>query len=75
MPAVSSVTPLGIGGGVGEVVAEAVRVVRDSGCRPDRRYITTVEGAPPAGQIGEETPGNDHPGPSAVTGSGSVFSR
>lgn len=27
-----SVTPLGVGEGVGEIVAEAVRVVRESGC-------------------------------------------
>jgi len=40
-----SVTPLGIGEGVGEVVAEAVRVVRDSGL-PNRTdaMFTTVEG-------------------------------
>ena len=40
-----SVTPLGIGEGVGEVVAEAVRVVRDSGL-PNRTdaMFTTIEG-------------------------------
>ena len=40
-----SVTPLGIGEGVGEVVAEAVRVVRESGL-PNRTdaMFTTVEG-------------------------------
>ena len=40
-----SVTPLGVGEGVGEVVAEAVRVVRDSGL-PNRTdaMFTTVEG-------------------------------
>jgi uncharacterized protein (TIGR00106 family) len=40
-----SVTPVGIGEGVGEVVAEAVRVVRDSGL-PNRTdaMFTTVEG-------------------------------
>jgi uncharacterized protein (TIGR00106 family) len=40
-----SVTPLGIGEGVGEVVAEAVRVVRESGL-PNQTdaMFTTVEG-------------------------------
>jgi len=40
-----SVTPLGIGEGVGEVVAEAVRVVRESGL-PNRTdaMFTTLEG-------------------------------
>jgi len=40
-----SVTPLGIGEGVGEVVAEAVRVVRDSRL-PNRTdaMFTTIEG-------------------------------
>ena len=40
-----SVTPLGVGEAVGEVVAEAVRVVRDSGL-PNQTdaMFTTVEG-------------------------------
>src|SRR5258707_12523625 len=40
-----SITPLGVGEGVGEVVAGAVRVVRDSGL-PNRTdaMFTTVEG-------------------------------
>jgi uncharacterized protein (TIGR00106 family) len=40
-----SVTPLGVGENVGEIVAEAVRVVRDSGL-PNRTdaMFTTVEG-------------------------------
>lgn len=40
-----SITPLGVGEGVGEVVAEAVRVVRASGL-PNRTdaMFTTVEG-------------------------------
>jgi uncharacterized protein (TIGR00106 family) len=40
-----SVTPLGVGEGVGEIVAEAVRVVRKSGL-PNRTdaMFTTVEG-------------------------------
>lgn len=40
-----SVTPLGTDESVGELVAEAVRVVRDSGlpCRTDAMF-TTVEG-------------------------------
>ena len=40
-----SLTPLGIGEDVGEVVAEAVRVVRDSGL-PNRTdaMVTSVEG-------------------------------
>jgi uncharacterized protein (TIGR00106 family) len=40
-----SVTPLGVGEGVGEIVAEAVRVVRDSGL-PNRTdsMFTTIEG-------------------------------
>jgi uncharacterized protein (TIGR00106 family) len=40
-----SVTPLGVGEGVGDVVAEAVRVVRASGL-PNRTdsMFTTVEG-------------------------------
>jgi uncharacterized protein (TIGR00106 family) len=40
-----SVTPLGVGDSVGDLVAEAVRVVRDSGL-PNRTdaMFTTVEG-------------------------------
>jgi uncharacterized protein (TIGR00106 family) len=40
-----SVTPLGVGEGVGEIVAEAVRVVRDSGL-PNRTdaMFTVIEG-------------------------------
>jgi uncharacterized protein (TIGR00106 family) len=40
-----SITPLGTGEGVGEIVAEAVRVVRESGL-PNRTdaMFTTVEG-------------------------------
>lgn len=40
-----SVTPLGVGDGVGEIVAEAVRVVRESGL-PNQTdsMFTTVEG-------------------------------
>jgi uncharacterized protein (TIGR00106 family) len=40
-----SVTPLGVGEGVGEIVAEAVRVVRTSGL-PNRTdaMFTTIEG-------------------------------
>jgi uncharacterized protein (TIGR00106 family) len=40
-----SVTPLGVGEGVGEIVAEAVRVVRESGL-PNQTdaMFTTVEG-------------------------------
>jgi uncharacterized protein (TIGR00106 family) len=40
-----SVTPLGVGEGVGEIVAEAVRVVRKSGL-PNRTdaMFTTIEG-------------------------------
>ena len=40
-----SITPLGVGEGVGEYVADAVRVVRDSGL-PNRTdaMFTTVEG-------------------------------
>jgi uncharacterized protein (TIGR00106 family) len=40
-----SVTPLGVGEGVGEIVAEAVRVVRASGL-PNRTdaMFTTIEG-------------------------------
>lgn len=40
-----SVTPLGVGEGVGEIVAEAVRVVRESGL-PNRTdsMFTVVEG-------------------------------
>ena len=40
-----SVTPLGVGEGVGEIVAEAVRVVRDSGL-PNQTdsMFTTIEG-------------------------------
>ena len=40
-----SITPLGVGEGVGEIVAEAVRVVRASGL-PNRTdaMFTTVEG-------------------------------
>jgi uncharacterized protein YqgV (UPF0045/DUF77 family) len=40
-----SVTPLGTGEGVGDIVAEAVRVVRESGL-PNRTdaMFTTVEG-------------------------------
>ncbi|HEY2129856.1 MAG TPA: MTH1187 family thiamine-binding protein [Streptosporangiaceae bacterium] len=45
MIAAFSITPLGVGEGVGEYVAEAVRVVRDSGL-PNRTdaMFTTVEG-------------------------------
>jgi uncharacterized protein (TIGR00106 family) len=41
-----SVTPLGVGEGVGEIVAEAVRVVRKSGL-PNRTdaMFTTIEGS------------------------------
>lgn len=41
-----SVTPLGVGEGVGEIVAEAVRVVRDSGL-PNKTdaMFTEIEGA------------------------------
>jgi uncharacterized protein (TIGR00106 family) len=40
-----SVTPLGVGEGVGEIVAEAVRVVRDSGL-PNKTdsMFTVIEG-------------------------------
>ncbi|CAM3019776.1 hypothetical protein BST27_14370 [Mycobacterium intermedium] len=40
-----SVTPLGVGEGVGEIVAEAVRVVRESGL-PNKTdsMFTTIEG-------------------------------
>ena len=40
-----SITPLGTGEGVGEIVAEAVRVVRESGL-PNRTdaMFTTIEG-------------------------------
>lgn len=40
-----SVTPLGVGEGVGELVAEAVRVVRNSGL-PNKTYsmFTEIEG-------------------------------
>ncbi len=40
-----SVTPLGVGEGVGDIVAESVRVVRDSGL-PNRTdaMFTTIEG-------------------------------
>jgi uncharacterized protein (TIGR00106 family) len=40
-----SVTPLGVGEAVGDIVAEAVRVVRDSGL-PNRTdaMFTTIEG-------------------------------
>jgi uncharacterized protein (TIGR00106 family) len=40
-----SVTPLGVGEGVGEIVAEAVRVVRESGL-PNQTdsMFTTIEG-------------------------------
>jgi uncharacterized protein (TIGR00106 family) len=40
-----SITPLGVGEAVGEIVAEAVRVVRDSGL-PNRTdaMFTTIEG-------------------------------
>jgi uncharacterized protein (TIGR00106 family) len=40
-----SVTPMGVGEGVGEIVAEAVRVVRDSGL-PNKTdsMFTTIEG-------------------------------
>lgn len=40
-----SVTPMGVGEGVGEIVAEAVRVVRDSGL-PNRTdsMFTVIEG-------------------------------
>ena len=37
-----SVTPLGVGEGVGEIVAEAVRVVRDSGLPNKTDSIFTV---------------------------------
>jgi uncharacterized protein (TIGR00106 family) len=40
-----SVTPLGIGEGVGELVAEAVRVVRESGLRnKTHAMFTEIEG-------------------------------
>ena len=40
-----SVTPLGVGEGVGEVVAEAVRVVRDSGlANKTDSMFTVIEG-------------------------------
>ncbi|QUR67656.1 MTH1187 family thiamine-binding protein [Mycobacterium spongiae] len=40
-----SVTPLGVGEGVGEIVADAIRVVRDSGL-PNKTdsMFTTIEG-------------------------------
>ncbi|GFG75901.1 UPF0045 protein [Mycobacterium botniense] len=40
-----SVTPLGVGEGVGEIVADAVRVVRESGL-PNKTYamFTEIEG-------------------------------
>ena len=40
-----SVTPLGVGEGVGEIVAEAIRVVRDSGL-PNKTdsMFTVIEG-------------------------------
>ncbi|BBX96566.1 MTH1187 family thiamine-binding protein [Mycobacterium lacus] len=37
-----SVTPLGVGEGVGEIVAEAVRVVRDSGLPNETNSMFTV---------------------------------
>ncbi|ORC05458.1 hypothetical protein B4U45_00965 [Mycobacterium persicum] len=37
-----SVTPLGVGEGVGEIVAEAVRVVRDSGLPNETDSMFTV---------------------------------
>ncbi len=45
MIAAFSITPLGVGEGVGEQVADAVRVVRESGL-PNRTdpMFTTVEG-------------------------------
>ena len=40
-----SVTPLGVGEGVGEIVAEAVRVVRASGLPNETdSMFTTIEG-------------------------------
>jgi uncharacterized protein (TIGR00106 family) len=40
-----SVTPLGVGAGVGEIVAEAVRVVRASGLPNETdSMFTTIEG-------------------------------
>jgi uncharacterized protein YqgV (UPF0045/DUF77 family) len=39
-----SVTPLGAGAGVGEIVAEAVRVVRESGLPHRTAMFTTIEG-------------------------------
>jgi uncharacterized protein (TIGR00106 family) len=40
-----SVTPLGVGEGVGEIVAEAVRVVRDSGlANKTDSMFTVIEG-------------------------------
>ena len=40
-----SVTPLGVGEGVGEIVAEAVRVVRDSGLpNQTNSMFTVIEG-------------------------------
>ena len=45
MLAAFSITPLGIGDSVGEAVAEAVRVVRDSGLPNETNAMfTTVEG-------------------------------
>jgi uncharacterized protein (TIGR00106 family) len=45
MIAAFSITPLGVGEGVGQYVADAVRVVRDSGL-PNRTdaMFTTIEG-------------------------------
>jgi uncharacterized protein (TIGR00106 family) len=45
MIAAFSITPLGVGDGVGQYVADAVRVVRDSGL-PNRTdaMFTTIEG-------------------------------
>jgi uncharacterized protein YqgV (UPF0045/DUF77 family) len=44
MLAASSFTPLGTGGGVSEIVAEAVRVVRESGLpnRTDAMFTNIV---------------------------------
>ena len=39
-----SVTPLGVGEGVGEIVAEAVRVIRDSGTNKTDSMFTVIEG-------------------------------
>jgi uncharacterized protein (TIGR00106 family) len=45
MIAAFSVTPLGVGESVGELVAEAVKIVRDSGLRSETNAMfTNVEG-------------------------------